>query len=72
MGRLLLGIAAVGALSSAAAQAQAPVPEHRVFELPAPVAQANATFGERIRALGDVNGDGARDLLVGTPNYDSD
>jgi len=63
---LVVVAAAVGGASSALAA----VPEYTVTQVVAPVLQINAAFGERIRALGDVDGDGARDLLVSTPSYD--
>lgn len=66
----LLGIA-LAALPSLA-RAQAAVPEYEVFEVPAPEPQANGAFGERLRTLGDVNDDGARDALISSSAFDGD
>ena len=56
--------------TSAAAQSAAPV--YDIFEVPAPVQQAGAAFGERLRSLGDVDGDGVRDVFISSSNYDGD
>ncbi|MGH2898967.1 MAG: integrin alpha, partial [Solirubrobacteraceae bacterium] len=50
--------------------AHAAVPDYQAVELPSPGVQAASNFGERLRALGDVDGDGVRDLLVSSSNYD--
>ena len=66
----LLGIAAAGLISLVPAPAHAAVPDYQVFELPSPQTQASGNFGERLRTLGDVNGDGTRDVLISSSNYD--
>ncbi len=53
-----------------AATAHAAVPAYQSFEVPAPEPQAAAGFGERLRTLGDVDGDGRSDVLISASNYD--
>ncbi len=71
---LLAVVGAAAALSAwpAAAHAQAAVPAYKSFEVPAPEPQAGAAFGERLRALGDVDDDGIRDVLISSSNHDGD
>ena len=71
---LLAVFGAAAALSAwpAAAHAQAAVPAYKSFEVPAPEPQAGAAFGERLRALGDVDDDGIRDVLISSSNHDGD
>jgi hypothetical protein len=54
------------------AQAHAALPEHRVVTIAPPLLQPNSNFGERLRALQDVDGDGARDVLISSSNFDGD
>jgi hypothetical protein len=71
----LLAVVAVAAATCCwlmATPAHAAVPAYQTFEVPAPQPQAGAGFGERLRALGDVDADGARDVLVSASNYDGD
>jgi len=70
---LLSGLAAVAAIAwafLATAPAHAVVPDHQVSEVPAPDPQASSNFGERLRTLGDVDGDGVRDVLMSSSNFD--
>lgn len=57
----LAGIAAAASLSLSLSlspqTAHAAVPDYRVVQIPSPQPQANSNFGERLRALGDVDGD---------------
>jgi len=76
-GPTLVTVGIVAAGLGAAAHAQAPptfqtsdVPEYDVFELPPPQPQTGASFGERMRTLDDVVGDGARDVLISSPRFD--
>lgn len=85
-GALVLGLTALAAAggSFAAAPAGAAIPQFDVFAINAPDPQpeygtgrgpANpnslgTAFGERIRSIGDVNGDGARDILVTNTHFD--
>jgi len=69
----LLGVvAATVATGLTAATAHAAVPAYQSFDVLAPQPQASANFGERVRTLGDVNADGARDVLISASNYDGD
>lgn len=71
---LVLGVATLGCI--VVAPARAAIPQYAVSEVRAPDPQSqpgmpNASgFGERLRTLGDVNGDGARDVLVSNHNFD--
>ncbi len=67
---VVMGIVAAG-LISLAAPAHAAVPEYDVFEIPSPQPQEGAFFGERMRTLGDVDGDGARDVVISSPRFDA-
>ena len=83
---LVLGIAALAAWSWGAAAGPAhaaAIPEYEVFPIKSPDPQSEfgtggptnpnplgSAFGERIRALGDVNRDGVRDLLVSNVRFD--
>ncbi len=67
---VLMGVAAAW-ISLAPALAHAQVPEYQTFEVLAPQPQANANFGERLRTLADVDGDGARDVLISASNFDA-
>ncbi len=71
---LALGAAAVLACvwTPQAQRAHAAVPDYRVLPIPSPQPQASSNFGERLRALADVDGDGARDVLVSASNFDGD
>ncbi|MDQ3090941.1 MAG: FG-GAP-like repeat-containing protein [Actinomycetota bacterium] len=64
-----MGIVA-GWILLVAAPAQAAVPEYDVFEIPSPQPQEGGLFGERMRTLGDVDGDGARDVLISSNRFD--
>ncbi len=64
-----MGIVA-GWILLVAAPAQAAVPEYDVFEIPSPQPQQGGLFGERMRTLGDVDGDGARDVLISSNRFD--
>ena len=68
--RLVLMGCVAAAISLAAAPAHAAVPDYQVSEVPSPQLQASGNFGERLRALGDVNGDGAREVLISSSNFD--
>ncbi len=68
--RMALAVTASAGLTGATAQAA--VPAYRSFEVPAPQLQAGANFGERLRAIRDIDGDGARDVLMSASNYDGD
>ncbi len=68
----VVGAVAATCASLTAANAGAAVPAYQTFEVPAPQVQAAAGFGERLRALGDVNDDGARDVLISASAYDGD
>jgi len=62
----LLGLA----VAPWAAPAQVAVPDYQVVELPSPAPQAGSNFGERMRTLGDVDGDAVRDVLISSSNFD--
>ena len=69
--RALILAAASMALAAGPAGA-APAPEYQVFEVRSPEPQAQAFFGERVRGLADVDGDGVRDVLMTASQYDGD
>ncbi|MEJ7894454.1 MAG: hypothetical protein WKF94_17625 [Solirubrobacteraceae bacterium] len=69
---MIAGVAASATAWPAAAAAQSAIPAYDVFEVPAPEPQAGAGFGERLRALGDVDNDGVRDVLISSSNHDGD
>jgi len=60
----------------ALAPAHAAIPQYQVSEIRSPQPQSQpgsasaSAFGERLRTVGDVNGDGARDVLVSNNNFD--
>ncbi|HEV2787239.1 MAG TPA: hypothetical protein VGV67_12655, partial [Solirubrobacteraceae bacterium] len=54
------------------APARAAVPDYQVLTIPSPQPQASSSFGERLRSLKDVDGDGAGDVLVSSSNFDGD
>ncbi len=62
----------VGGWIASAPATAAPVPEYTVRTVPSPTPQASSNFGERLRTLADVNGDGASDVLMTASNYDGD
>jgi hypothetical protein len=49
-----------------------PAPDYSVVSIPPPVIQADATFGERVRAVDDVNDDGVDDVLMSSSGYDGE
>lgn len=81
---LLLGLATLAGWGVlAAAPASAAIPQYQVFEIKSPEPQSQfgpggpanpnpsaSAFGERLRSLGDVDRDGARDVLVSNNNFD--
>jgi len=67
---VVAGVAAWSWLTPA--MAHAVIPAYQSFEVLAPQPQAGAAFGERLRALGDVNDDGVRDVLISSSSYDGD
>ena len=71
--RVLLVCAALAAGAGLPpAPATAAVPDYTVVTVPSPQPQASSNFGERVRSLDDVDGDGARDVLISASNYDGD
>jgi hypothetical protein len=58
-------------LVAAPAQA-ATAPDYQVFTVPSPEPQEGAAFGERVRAIDDVDGDAIRDVLMTASGYDGD
>ena len=71
--RVLLGLAVLVAVGATApASGTAATPDYTVLTVPSPQPQASSNFGERVRAHADVNGDGARDVLISSSNYDGD
>ncbi len=68
----VVGVAASTSAWPAAAAAQSALPAYDSFEIPAPQPQAGGGFGERLRALGDVDDDGVGDVLISSSNHDGD
>ena len=70
---LMLALAAIAAAAALVpAQASAEIPAYTVTTVPAPQPQASSNFGERLRAIGNIDGDGTRDVLMSSSNYDGD
>lgn len=64
----------VGLLTGAMAQpaeAIRALPSYSAVVLPSPEPEAGASFGERVEAVGDLNGDGVTDIAVASTNQRS-
>ncbi len=66
----LLGACLVAALVALTAHVVAAVLRVTVLPISTPTSVAGARFGESVAGLGDVNGDGVGDLIVGAPGAD--
>jgi hypothetical protein len=62
--------ALAGAVALSALLAAAPTLRVTVLQIPQPALQGAAGFGESVAGLGDVDGDGVGDLVVGAPGAD--
>lgn len=70
------GALALAALAAAAAfeapHAAAAVADYTFVTIPPPVLQASSNFGERVRAIGDIDDDGVRDVLMSSSTFDGE
>lgn len=73
MRRLLCPVLALGLLLGAAAvPASAALPRtYQIQKVDSPVPAVNGNFGRAVAVVGDVNGDGEQDLLVGNDKHGS-
>lgn len=70
-GALALAALAAGA-AFGAPHAAAAVADYTFVTIPPPVLQASSNFGERVRAIGDIDDDGVRDVLMSSSTFDGE